>query len=128
MRSLIGHWINALGLAALGFAVWTGFALFNGSGRIREAWDTGAYWTFGVPILLLALFAAGAASEPGSGRAAWQLALYAALGHALAAALVVPAGTDFGLLPLTLALVGLPIFVAFFVAAVLGRLLGRLWR
>jgi hypothetical protein len=121
-------WIYALGLAVLGFAVWAGFALFNGSGRIREAWDTGAYWTFGVPLLLLALFAAGAATEPGPGRAVWQLALCAALGHALAAAFVVPGGTDFGLLPLTLALVGLPMFVAFVIAAALGRLLGRLWR
>jgi hypothetical protein len=120
-------WINALALAALGFAVWAGFALFNGSGRVREAWDIGAYWMFGVPFLLLMLFAAAAASEPGPGRAAWQLALAAALGHALAAALVVPAGSDFSLAPLALLLVGLPMFAAFFVSAALGRLLRGMW-
>jgi hypothetical protein len=125
MRSLI----KGMALAALGFAVWCVFALpvFTGAGHIREAWDTGPYWSYGFPLLLAVLLIDGAMTAPAPGRAPWQLALYAAFGHALAAATVVSSGTDFNLAPLTVVFVGLPMFAVLFACAALGRLLRRLW-
>ena len=92
--------------ALAGFAVWTLFSLPMVTGRagIREAWDTSAYWHVGVPLLLLLAAAAGYFSRD----VPWKLALWAVAGHFLAVALVKQPTADFGLLPLSLLLLGLP--------------------
>jgi hypothetical protein len=107
-------------LAAEGFALWAFFStlpLLMGGRGIREAWDTGLYWSVGVPLLLVSVAAAGFLSR----EAPWKLALWPIAGHALAMAIVSKSGTDLGLLPLAIMLIGLPAFVLFFGAAVLGR-------
>jgi hypothetical protein len=111
-------------LAAEGFALWAFFSLlplWSGGRGIREAWDTEFYWMFGVPLLLLSVAAAGFLSrEP-----PWRLALWPIAGHALAMAIVSKPGTDLGLLPLAIVLIGLPAFALFVGAAALGRALRR---
>jgi len=107
-------------LAAEAFAIWAFFSamlLLSGHARIREAWDTRSYWVIGVPLLVLSLAAAGYASkdEP------WKLALWTVAGHFLGVLLVSKRGTDLGLLPLALVLIGLPAFGVFTLAAFIGR-------
>ncbi len=111
--------VTGLLLAAEAFAVWAVFALprFTGRATIREAWDSEPYWMFGIPVLLGSLALAGALSR----KPVWLLAAYAAIGHALAVALIAKDGASLGLLPLTIVLVGLPLFALFAAAAWLGR-------
>ena len=126
---LCGMWLRLRNMASLSgallaaeaFAVWTAFALplFTGRATIREAWDTPAYWEFGVPVLLLSLVAAGYFSK----EAPWKLALWTLAGHFLAMWLVNKPGTDLGLLPLTLVLIGAPAFGVLAVLAYVGRAL-----
>lgn len=106
-------------MAVAGFALWTGFAvvpLFSG-GRIREPWDSGAYWMIGLPALMIAqvIVAALTAAVP------WRLAIWGAAGHFLAAVLVVRGGTSLGLLPLTLVVLGVPMFGALTIAGLIGQ-------
>jgi hypothetical protein len=96
-------------LAAEGFAVWTLFStlpLLAEAPAIREAWDTNAYWSLGLPVLMLSVAAAGALSA----ESPWRLAAGAVAGHFLGALLIVKSGTSFALVPLTLVFVGLPMF------------------
>jgi hypothetical protein len=107
-------------LAIEAFAIWAFFSampLLSGHARIREAWDTSAYWVIGVPLLVLSLGAAGYASEDKP----WKLALWTLAGHFLGVLLVSTRGTDFGLLPLALVLIGLPAFGVLTLAAFIGR-------
>ncbi len=60
-------------LAVVGFAVWAVFStlpLLTGAPGIREAWDTNAYWSLGLPVLMLSVAAAGVSAR--SRRGAWQ--------------------------------------------------------
>lgn len=96
-------------IAAEGFAVWALFStlpLLAGGPAIREAWDTNAYWSLGLPVLMLSVAAAGALSA----ESPWRLAAAAVAGHFLGMLAVHPAGNSLGLLPLTLAFIGLPMF------------------
>ena len=116
--------IAGLLLAAAGFAVWavfSGLPLMMGGRGIREAWDTELYWIVGVPLLLLAVMAAGYATR----EAPWKLALWPIAGHFVAMLLVSPAGTDLGLLTVALIFIGLPAFAAFIGVAYVGRKLAR---
>ena len=91
--------------AIAGFAVWTLFSipLLTGRAGIREAWDFPAYWHVGIPLLLLLAAAAGYFSKD----VPWKLALWAVAGHFLGVVLVKQPTTDFGLLPLSLLLLGI---------------------
>jgi hypothetical protein len=96
-------------LAAEGFAVWTLFStlpLLTGAPAIREAWDTNAYWSLGLPVLMLSVAAAGAFAPDSP----WKLAAWAVAGYFLGVLLIAKSGTSFALLPLTLVFVGLPLF------------------
>jgi hypothetical protein len=107
-------------LAAAGFALWAVFALLPAlvdGGRVREAWDTELYWIVGVPLMLLALVAAGWRTQ----EALWKLALWPIAGHALGMVLIHQPGTSFGLLPLAILLIGIPAFAIFFGLAAIGR-------
>jgi hypothetical protein len=105
--------------AVAGFAVWTLFSmpLLTGRSGIHEAWDSPAYWNRAVPLLLLLALAAGWFSRD----VPWKLALSAVAGHSLAVALVKQPTTDFGLLPLSLLLLGLPGLGALTLAIWLGQ-------
>ena len=112
-------------LAALAaFAVWTALSipLFTGRAGIREAWDFPSYWSRGILLLLLLLVAAGWASKD----VPWKLALSVLAGHFLGVVLVKQPTTDFGLLPLSLVLIGLPGLGVLTLAAWLGQQLRQL--
>ena len=118
-------WLPGPVLVLFGFAAWTLFSLLpwlvhaNDPFRIREAWDTPLFWRVGVPVMLLAQAAGGALSR---GRVYWQP--FWMLGGLLAAVLLVhPGGSDFGLFPLTLILIGIPGYLALLAATVIGRAL-----
>ena len=110
-------------MAAAGFALWTYFAVapLVAGGRLREAWDIDAYWTIGLPLLLVAQAVAGFFSQASP----WRLALWCAAGHFLAALIIVPPGTSFSMLPFALVFIGLPMFAALTFAACIGRWMGR---
>jgi hypothetical protein len=96
-------------LAAEGFAIWAVFStlpFFTGRPSIREAWDTNAYWSLGIPVLLLSLAVAGAIGK----ESPWRLAAAAVAGHFVGVFAIVPPGNSLGLLPLTLVLIGVPMF------------------
>ena len=120
-------WLPGLMLAFLGFAVWTVFSLWpwlmnsHAPFRIREAWDTDLFWRVGVPVMLLAQLVDGMLSD---GRISRQpLGL---LGGLLAAVMLVrPAGSDFGMLPVAMILIGAPAYIGLLVAAAVGRTLGK---
>ena len=120
-------WLPGLMLAFLGFAVWTVFSLWpwlmnsHAPFRIREAWDTDLFWRVGVPVMLLAQLVGGMLSD---GRISRQpLGL---LGGLLAAIMLVrPAGSDFGMLPVAMILIGAPAYVGLLAATAVGRTLGK---
>ena len=120
-------WLPGLMLAFLSFAVWTVFSLWpwlmnsHAPFRIREAWDTDLFWRVGVPVMLLAQLVDGMLSD---GRISRQpLGL---LGGLLAAVMLVrPAGSDFGMLPVAMILIGAPAYIGLLVAAAVGRTLGK---
>jgi hypothetical protein len=111
-------WIAAPVLAAAGFALWAAFALSLTTGRadLHEAWDSDAYWSFGLPLFLAAMLAAGFVVR---GRPA-LLAAFAVAGHFLGMLLLAKPGTSLGLLPLSFAFIGLPMFLALAAAAWVG--------
>ena len=120
-------WLPGLLLAFLGFAVWTVFSLWpwlmnsHAPFRIREAWDADLFWRVGVPVMLLAQLVGGMLSD---GRISRQpLGL---LGGLLAAVMLVrPAGSDFGMLPVAMILIGAPAYIGLLMAAAVGRTLGK---
>ena len=112
-------WSTRFVAAMAGFAVWTLFSipLLTGRAGIREAWDFPGYWTKAIPLLLLLVAAAGYVSRD----VPWKLALCALAGHFLGVVLVKQPTADFGLLPLSLLLLGVPGLGAFTLAAWLGQ-------
>lgn len=103
-----------------GFGIWAiGSLLAAGPHGIREAWDQPGYWMIGAPLLLLAQAAAAPRLKE---RPALQ-PLWVIAGHMTAMILIHPAGTDLGLLPLSLLFLGLPAYGALYLAGMLGRAL-----
>jgi hypothetical protein len=120
-------WLPGLVLALLGFAVWTVFSLWpwlmnsHAPFRIREAWDTALFWRVGVPVMLLAQLVGGMLSD---GKISWQP--FGMLGGFLAAIMLIrPAGSDLGMLPVALILIGVPAYAGLLAAAAVGRVLGK---
>jgi hypothetical protein len=112
--------LSNLVLAAAGFGLWTVFSalpMLQGHSGLREAWDTGAYWSVGLPLLVL-LQAAVGASRRGP---PWRDPLATILGHALAVVLVRPAGADLGLAPFAAIVIGVPLYAGLLVASLAGR-------
>jgi hypothetical protein len=110
-------------MAVAGIALWAGFSIapLLAGGRLREAWDIDAYWTIGMPALLIAQAIAGFISQASP----WRLGLWCAGGHFLAAVLIVPPGTGYAMAPFALVFIGVPLFIALTVSAYVGRLVAR---
>lgn len=107
---------------AVGFLLWAGFALFPDGGGLREAWDRDLYWQAGVPLLVIVQAALAIASpERPVTQPLWALA-----GHLAGIFIVHEPGTGFGLLPLSLAFVGIPLYVVLLCAVLAGRAARRL--
>jgi hypothetical protein len=115
-------------LVAAGFFVWAFFSLLPALSsrgeafRVREAWDTGAFWTIGVPVLLIVQGVAGARDDA----RVFRDPLFTLGGLFAAMLLVHPAGNDLGLLPLALIFVGVPSYVGLLAAEAVGWGAGRL--
>lgn len=91
-----------------GICVWVGFSL---AGGVREAWDTAAWWSLGLPSLAIVSGFAGYLSPV----RVWRWPLFITGGQLLAIIAVAatgPNGADFGLLPLALVFVMLPLVIA----------------
>ena len=124
------RFLPGLLLALHGFAVWTAFSVLPGlmqssaPFRIREAWDTALFWRLGVPSMLLAQAAGGAVAGD---RILWQ-PLWMLGGLFAGVAAVHPGGSDFGMLPLTVILIGIPSYLGLLAAAAVGRTVGGFLR
>ena len=106
-----------LALAA-GFAGWAAFAF---AGARREAWDSAAWWVVALPLLALLAGILGYLVP----HRAWRWAIAIVGGQLVAMAVLRPAGTDLGLLPLTVVFVLVPLGLALCVPALAGAALGR---
>ena len=120
-------WLPGVMLALVGFAVWTLFSLWpwlmnpHAPFRIREAWDIALFWLVGVPVMLLAQLVGGLLSL---GRISWQP--LGMLGGLFAGIMLVrPAGSDPGMLPLAVVLVGIPAYIGLLAAVAIGRMIGN---
>lgn len=120
---------TALVLLIVGFLGWAVFAMLPGfdaymagrAFRIREAWDTTAYLVIGLPAMFIVQ---GVVAYTGPAKP-WQAPLWLLGGHALGIALVHPANTSLGLLPLAILFVGVPLYVLFVLAAFIGHGIAR---
>ena len=127
MPSRLGFSLAGPALALLAFGVWAFFSVLpglmrtGGEFRIREAWDTGAFWYFGAPLMLCAQVLAGAFARG----EVWKQPLWTIGGLFAGILLVRKSGTDFGLLPLALIFVGAPSYAVLLGAAATGRALGK---
>jgi len=112
--------VTGAALALTGFVVWVGLSVVGGLGgsgfRLREAWDTSAYFYVGAPLMALAVAAAGFLHN----ERAWRWALWLVAGHQ-AGVLLLGLGMQSGvsLIILTLAL-GALLAVLFAIPALAG--------
>jgi len=114
-------------LAATGLIVWTGLSIWGGLGsaegglRLREAWDTSAYFTIGIPIMALAVAAASFVRP----RRIWRWPLWLVGGHQLGV-LLVGLGMQSGLSLILLTLILAVLLAAFFaIPAAIGSMAAR---
>ena len=120
--SLIGPALALLAFSVWAFfSVWPGYMRTSGAFRIREAWDTGAFWLYGAPLMVCAQVLAGAFTRG----ELWKQPLWTIGGLFAGMLLVRKSGTDFGLLPLALIFVGAPSYAVLLVAAAIGRAVGK---
>ncbi len=113
-------------LAATGLTLWTGLSVWGGMGdetgfRLREAWDTPAYFYLGLPFMALAV-AIAAFHMP---RRVWRWPLWLVAGHQ-AGILSLGAGMQSGLSLIVLT-AALAVLLASFLAipAVVGSMAAR---
>jgi hypothetical protein len=113
-------------LAATGLLVWTGLSAWGGLAdpeayRLREAWDTQAYFAVGLPVLAIAVAMASFYIP----ERIWRWPLWLVGGHQ-AGVLLVGIGMQSGLSLLLLAVIlGVLLAAIFAVPALLGSLLAR---
>ena len=122
---LSSHVAAALAAAA-GFIVWAALSfaagrMYDGTFIVREAWDTPAYFSVGLPVLLAGAGVAGWLQPD----RVWRWALLVVAGQAVAMALIHPPGSGLGLLPLTIVFIGLPLALVLTIAAIVGAVISR---
>jgi hypothetical protein len=110
--------VAALVAFLAGLAVWSVFSLMGG---LHEAWDGFAWWSLGLPILVVAAAVCGYMAPAG----VWRWSCLIVLGQFVGVALVHPPGTGLGLLPLTLVFIALPMVILLTVPAIVGGMLAR---
>jgi hypothetical protein len=109
-------------LTIAGFTLWTSTSAFPLAAPIREGWDRPVYWQVGLPLVLaLQLLVALRSRERVVIAPLWVM-----LGHIVAMVFIHPAGTDLGLLPLAIVIMGMPLYAALLAAAFAGRMVRRL--
>lgn len=126
-RPASGPFKTAIVLGGFGFGVWIALSIMGGLNsdeatfRVREAWDTAAYFYFGLPLMALAVAVAGFIKPNGIWR--WPIALV--VGHqigVLALGLGMQSGLSLILLTLILAIL---LAALFFIPAAIGATAAR---
>ena len=114
-------------VATLGFVMWTALSVIGGlvsdesAFRLREAWDTAAYFYIGIPVMA---FAVGIAAFMRPERA-WRWPLWLVAGHQTGV-LLVGLGMQSGLSLILLTLILAVLLTAlFFVPALIGSMAAR---
>lgn len=114
-------------VAGLGFVMWTALSVFGGLAadesafRLREAWDTAAYFYVGIPVMALAVGIA-AFIRP---ERAWRWPLWLVGGHQTGV-LLIGLGMQSGLSLILLTLILAVLLTAFFfVPALIGATAAR---
>jgi hypothetical protein len=103
--------------AAAGFCVWAGLSLIGG---VREAWDAPAYWLIGLPILAVVSGIAGYVVPV----RVWRWPAFIGLGQILGMIVLNP-DAGWGLLPLMLAVVMVPLIIILTIPALIGGSIAR---
>ena len=114
-------------VATLGFVTWTALSIIGGlvsdesAFRLREAWDTAAYFYVGIPLMALAVGLAAFARP----QRAWRWPLWLVAGHQIGV-LLVGLGMQSGLSLILLTLILAVLLTAFFfVPALIGAMAAR---
>ena len=117
----------AIFVATLGFVMWTALSIIGGlvtaesAFRLREAWDTAAYFYVGIPVMALAVGLA-AFIRP---QRAWRWPLWLVAGHQTGV-LLIGLGMQSGLSLILLTLILAVLLTAFFfVPALIGVMAAR---
>ena len=118
----IGFLLAATGLVVwTGLSIWGGFSSPEGGFRLREAWDTNAYFAVGIPIMALAVAAASFVRP----RRIWRWPLWLVGGHQLGV-LLIGLGMQSGLSLILLTLILAMLLAAFFaIPALIGSMAAR---
>ncbi len=107
--------------AIAGAAGFVGWAAFSLGGTRREAWDSGSWWLVALPLLALAAGILGYLVP----QRVWRWAVTILGGQLLAMVLLRPAGTNLGLLPLTVVFLFVPMGLIFTALALIGGAIAR---
>ena len=109
-------------LFAAGFALWAFTSALPLTQAIGEGWDRPVYWQIGLPVVVVVQIVVAIFS-----RERLTIApLWVLLGHTIAMLFVARAESDFGLLPLSVLFVGVPLYLILLAAAFIGQMLRRL--
>jgi hypothetical protein len=108
---------TAVAIAA-GFLTWAVFSFLTAS---REAWDNGTWWMIAVPFLAILSGVLGYVVP----RKVWRWGAWIIAGQFAATLLVSLPHSGFGLLPLAVVFVLLPLWLLFTVPAILGAVIAR---
>jgi hypothetical protein len=109
-------------LFVAGFALWALTSALPLTEAAAEGWDRPAYWQLGLPLV----FAVQIAVAMFSKEKATLAPLWVLLGHTVAMLFIARAGSGFGLLPLSVLFVGVPLYLMLLAAAYVGQMLRRL--
>jgi len=104
-----------------GFALWALTSALPMTEAVGEGWDRPAYWQIGLPLVFAVQILVAIFSRERITRAP----LWVLLGHVVAMLFVARAGSGFGLLPLSVLFVGVPLYLMLLLAAFIGQMVRR---
>jgi hypothetical protein len=109
-------------LFAAGFALWALTSALPLTEPVGEGWDGPVYWQIGLPLVFAAQIAVAIVSK----ERVTLAPLWVLLGHTVAMLFVARADASLGLLPLSVLLVGVPLYLLLLAAGFIGRMIRRL--
>ena len=107
-----------IALFAAGFALWAATSLLPLTDAVHEGWDREAYWLIGLPLV----FAVQVIVALASSERITLAPLFVLLGHAVAMLFIARSDAGFGLLPVSVLFVGVPLYLMLLVAALIGQM------
>ena len=109
-------------LFVAGFGLWALTSALPINEGVREGWDRPAYWQIGLPLVFAVQIVVAIVSKERITLAP----LWVILGHVIAMLFIAQSGSGFGLLPLSVVFVGLPLYLMLLLAAFIGQMVRRL--